>query len=1078
MRAIAAVVIVLGIASTAAAQTFRGGISGIVTDQTGAILPGADVKATNEATGLSYSTTSSSSGAFTFADLPLGDFTIVVSESGFETVTVRGVRVSAGAIYNVAVKLNVAQIEANVQVSAAAVAVETTSTTLTNVLSTRTVQDLPLNGRDFSQMLALTPGYSGYEGGGSASMNGSRSNQFNWQIEGTDNNDQWFNIKAVNQGGINSIPGVLLPLDAVEEYSVQTQAAAETGRNPGGAVNLIIKSGTNQPHGTAYYYNRNEALAALSPFAPTSAPKNKLRNEHFGFSFGGPIVRDKTFFFGTYEHQGFEIGNQALSTMPSAAYQSAAKQLLQQYGVPVNPVSQALLTALWPADTLAGAASANNYFNPTPQTGYSHNFLVKLDHALNNDNRLSFRSFIGQGSQTAPVGSLISYYFQVGPIRVQNYSAVHNVILKPTLTNQLLVGVNYFNQSFSDANTGIDPVGLGFNTGASGIDLHGAPYVSITGFDPTGVSPSSGRTDITTHVSDALSYTKGKHDMRFGGEIRHVGIEEWGAGGGNNDGGRGNFFFNGTQGPWSGLLNVPGYDTNIAALADFMAGYVYQSTILSGDVRRHVDQNLFNAFAQDSWHLTRELNINLGLRWDFEGPMHDGQQDLSTFNPALGGLVVVGQQIQDLYPRSWKNVSPRVGFTYQPNGREDLVVRGGVGLFYDTPATSPFLDQASLANNGAIGVEANPAGSKPVYQITRNGYTIVPGQAIFPANISLSGNNVINLFSVSPDFGPSYTTSYNINIEKTLGKNTIVQIGYVGSKGRNLNIVRDINQAAIGSGFVRTTNAAGFTYQQQTRPFFAQFPNFGVIDELESVGISNYNSLQASVRTRNWHGMISQFSYTLAKNMDEASNATSLPQDSNNLMGDYGAAGSDVRHHFGGYLLYDIPGSSHGPAWVSHGWQLNTNISVRTGFPVTIRASSDASGTGENTARANQVADPFAGVSQAVVAGQSVTWINRTAFVNPANGTFGTVARDSVYGPGYASVDVSLFKAIPLQNALRAQLRLEMFNIFNRVNLAQPGSRVGGGLGRIGDTIGDSRGSPGIGPGEPFNMQLAIKFLF
>ena len=1026
-RVLASVLVFLTIATTGAAQTFRGGINGIVTDQTGAVVPGADVKATNEATGLSYSTTSSTAGAFSFADLPLGDYTILVSESGFDTFKISGVRVSAGATYNLPVRLSLAQVEASVEVSAAAVTIETTSTTLTSVLSTRTVQDLPLNGRDFSQMLALTPGYSGYEGGGSASVNGSRSNQFNWQIEGTDNNDQWFNIKAVNQGGINSIPGVILPLDSVEEYSVQTQAAAETGRNPGGAVNLIIKSGTNQAHGSAYYYNRNEALSALSPFAPTDAPANKLRNEHYGFSFGGPLRRDKTFFFTTYENQNFVIGNQSLATEPTAAYQAAALQLLRQYSVPVNPVSQALLNSLWPSDTLGGPATANNYFNPNPQTGYSHNFLVKLDHSLNDAHRLSFRWFIGQGSQTAPVGSLLSPYFQVGPIKVQNYSLVHNAILRPTLTNQILVGVNYFNQAFSDANTSFDPVGLGFNTGVNSPDLKGAPFLSITGFDPTGVSPISGRTDVTTHVSDTVSYTSGKHEMRFGGEIRRVSIEAWGAGGGNNAGVRGNFFFNGTQGPWSSLLSVPGYDTNIAALADFLAGNVYQSTILSGDVRRHVNQNIFDLFAQDSWRITREVNINLGLRWDFQGPMHTGQQDLSTFDPSKGGLVVVGQQIDDLYPRSWKNFSPRLGFTYQPNGREDFVVRGGLGLYYDTPATSPFLDQASLANNGAIGVEANPAGTKPVYQITRNAYTIVPNQSIFPANISISGNNVINLFSVSPDFQPAYVTSYNVNVEKSLGRNAIVQIGYVGSQGRHLNIVRDINQAALGSGFVKGTNAAGFTFQQQSRPYFSQFPNFGVIDQLESVGISSYNSLQASLRTRNWHGVISQFSYTLAYNRDEASNATSLPQDSNNLMGDYGAAGSDIRHHVGGYLIYDIPGSSHGPAWLSHGWQLNGNLSIRTGFPFTVRASSDTSGTGENTTRAVQVGDPFQGASPTVVPGQPVTWINRTAFVNPPSGSYGTVARDSVYGPGYAALDLSIFKNIPVTPRVRSQLRVEMF---------------------------------------------------
>ena len=375
-------------------------------------------------------------------------------------------------------------------------------------------------------------------------------------------------------------------------------------------------------------------------------------------------------------------------------------------------------------------------------------------------------------------------------------------------------------------------------------------------------------------------------------------------------------------------------------------------------------------------------------------------------------------------------------------------------------------------------MEANPAGAKPVYQITRNAYTIVPNAAIFPPNLSISGNNVINLFSISPDFQPAYVTSYNVNVEKTLGHNAIVQIGYVGSKGRRQSIVRNINQAAIGSGFLNRPDAAGFAYQQQTRPFFQQFPNFGVIDQLESVGISSYNSLQATLRTRNWRGIISQFSYTLAHNLDEASNATSLPQDSNDVMGDYGNAASDIRHHFGGYVLYDVPGSSHGPAWLSHGWQLNANVSIRTGFPFTVRASSDTSGTGENTTRANQVGDPFANVSHDVVTGEPVQWINRSAFVNPASANLGTVARNSVYGPGYAAVDLSVFKAIPLRDRLRAQLRLEMFNILSRVNLAQPGSRVGGGLGRIGDTIGDSRGSPGIGPGEPFNVQLALKVLF
>jgi len=213
-------------------------------------------------------------------------------------------------------------------VEADAVALETSTTTLSTAVAAQTVQDLPINGRDYVQMIGLTLGFAGYAAGASGSVNGARANQVNWQIEGTDNNDQWWNIMAVNQGGINSIPGVLMPLDALEEFSLQTQAGPESGRNPGGTINLVVKSGTNQLHGSGYYYNRNEALASQSPFAPVGTPKNKLRNEHYGMSLGGPIIKDKTFFFLTYEEQKFTIGIQALATTPTTAYQQEAQQLL------------------------------------------------------------------------------------------------------------------------------------------------------------------------------------------------------------------------------------------------------------------------------------------------------------------------------------------------------------------------------------------------------------------------------------------------------------------------------------------------------------------------------------------------------------------------------------------------------------------------------------------------------------------------------------------------------------------------------------------------------------------------------
>jgi hypothetical protein len=318
-----------------------------------------------------------------------------------------------------------------------------------------------------------------------------------------------------------------------------------------------------------------------------------------------------------------------------------------------------------------------------------------------------------------------------------------------------------------------------------------------------------------------------------------------------------------------------------------------------------------------------------------------------------------------------------------------------------------------------------------------------------------------------------------LNVEKSLGGNVILQVGYVGTEGRRLLSLVDINQAALGSGFVNTTNAAGFSFQQQSRPFFSQYPNFGVIDEIQSIGTSNFNSLQVLLKTSSWHGITSQLSYAWGHSLDEVTQYVgALPQDSTNFKGDYGNSDYDIRHHMSAFLLYDVPGSSHGPKWLSHGWQVNTNLSFRTGFPFTIHATSDTSGTGENTTRGVQTGDPFQGVSHTLSNHNPVQWINPNAYTNPANGSFGSVGRNSVYAPGYGDVDLSVLKNIPITERFRAQFRVELFNLLKRTNLAPPSGYIGGGFGQSGDTAGDFYGSPGIGPGEPFNMQLALKIVF
>src|SRR5437773_2374631 len=329
-RLISTLFLALILAALAGAQTFRGAINGTVTDPTGAFVPGATVKATEKATGVVHNTVTTSEGQFAFQDLPLGAYVINVSASGFSAVTVPNVGVSAGSIYTLPVKLQIGKEATTVEVSAAALALDTTTQTQTMTIPSSVVQDVPLNGRDYTQLVAVAPGYGGYSVGGFGSLNGTRPNQMNWQIDGVDNNDFWHNIPAVNQGGVSGIAGVVLPIDSIDEFSSQTQSGAEAGRNAGGTVNLVIKSGGNAIHGSAYYYNRNEFYGAASPFW-IPAPGKKappLRNENYGFSVGGPIIKNKTFYFASYEKQDFIIGLSGKATEPSDGWIAQAADLL------------------------------------------------------------------------------------------------------------------------------------------------------------------------------------------------------------------------------------------------------------------------------------------------------------------------------------------------------------------------------------------------------------------------------------------------------------------------------------------------------------------------------------------------------------------------------------------------------------------------------------------------------------------------------------------------------------------------------------------------------------------------------
>src|SRR5271166_257839 len=632
-------IFVVLIAALAGAQTFRGAINGTVTDPTGGVVPNAQVKAIDTATGVEHTTTTTSGGQFVFQDLPLGTYKVTVTAAGFETATADNIPVTAGNVYTLTVRLSIVKESTTVEVSAAALTLDTTTPTQTFTISDQSVQDMPLNGRDFSQLIGTSAGYGGYAVGGFGSLNGTRANQMNWQIDGTDNNDAWHNIPAVNQGGVSGIAGVIMPIDAVEDFSSQTQSNAEAGRNAGGTVNVVIKTGTNQFHGDAYYYNRNGYYAANSPFfipKPSSPKAPPLTNQNVGGTLGGPIIKDKLFFFIGYEYQTYKLGLTGLSTEPSAAWVNDALGLLNnaggQYGaynpVAYSPLSKTLLANLYPSSIIGLPATVNNYFATVPGTGYSNNGVVKIDWNINPNNTISFHWFGGQGSQTQPPGaslalatasSNLGYYFEVAPLHVQNYSLVWNSAITPHVTNQVLLGVSSFYQFFHDANNSFSEQALGLYTSPdammAGHEIPGAPNLQISGFDQVGITPPEGRNDATGHITDILSWSKGKHQLRMGGEFRDGRVDEF-----YYRRSLGSFIFSGNRGPWAGTCAST---DPTCALADYLAGDVSSSSIAVGNPERYVSVHGFSFFGQDTWRLTPKFTLDLGLRYEYFGPLYD-----------------------------------------------------------------------------------------------------------------------------------------------------------------------------------------------------------------------------------------------------------------------------------------------------------------------------------------------------------------------------------------------------------------------------------------------------------------------
>ena len=1066
------------------AQTFRGSINGTITDTSGAVLPGAKVTATDTATSAVRETVSSGAGEFLFSDLPQSTYKIKVEAAGFQITEVTGVQVDAGKIYTLPVKLSVTKQTTTVEVSADSLALDTTTVVQTAVLDGQSLQDVPLNGRDFTQLQATSVSFSGY--GNDGSINGTRNNQLNYTIDGTDNNDLYLNVVAVNQGSISGIAGVVYPVEALDEYSLQTTGGSESGRSPGGNLNISTKSGSNQFHGDAYYYNRNEALAVASPFASPTGPALPLRNQNYGGTLGGPIFHDRTFFFLTYEEQKYLIGLNNSATEPSPAYQTLALAELTKYNVAPSVVSQNILNTLWDPSVIANLpASSLNYSGSVPTSGYSHNLVAHLDHNFSDKSHLSAIWYWGQGYADGYAGSLLSNYFQVVPSHNENFNVTWNYNLRSNLTNQVSAGANFFTQGFADQVHTQDLLTLaGLNTGAG---ITGAPDIQINGFDQIGVTPTSGRNDIMAQISDIVTWTVGKHQIRAGADYRRAYIDLY-----YNFGGRGTFGFGtgGVLGPWANDASVT--DPNVQNLADFMAGYAFHPSITLGVQERFIYTHTGSAFAQDTWQLTPKLNINLGLRYDYEQPFYTNPPNSSIFDPNNGGLLVAGTSGApgSIYNSNKLDFSPRVGLSYQLHS--NTVLRANYGIFFDQPAGQAFYGNLGVSNGGANGVNNNPAGSQPNYSIVLGAYDPTTGPVwtpnqttpIFtPALGEPTGDNVVSVYSVDRNYKTAYSELYGLNIEQSIGKSWLLNVGYTGSATKHNLSLQDINRSGLGLDDSTATvmaNGYAFSAQQASRPFFSKFPNIGIVNQVNSNAGSNFNALQVTLKSSQWHGLTTQFAYAWSHNIDVASGFYTAPQNSFNLNGDKGNAGLDIRNHFASYLNYAIPALRVGPKALTGGWEVNSVLKFQGGEPVNVVSGADNSGTTEYQDRAD-ITGPAINSDRSVQSHSFAQYLNPNSFAVPTYGTYGNLNRNAIYGPGFEDVDLSLLKNIPIyKERVHAQFRVEMFNVLNHLNLAQPLNNLGYGsyFGVSTSTIGVSYGSPGVGSGEPYNTQLALKIIF
>jgi hypothetical protein len=1036
------------------AQSTTASLSGTVVDSSESVVQNAQVTVQNVETGFTQTASTDTTGAYLFSRLPIGTYKLTVEKEGFAPYVQAGIQLAVSQVATQNVKLTIGSTANQITVSADTSLVTTESATISQVVNQRQIVDLPLDGRQVSQLVFLSAGLTDttahycllnceggvYPGEQYAKANGTSSGSINYQLDGVNYNDTEVNAN--------------LPFpnpDAIQEFSEQhSNMSAEYGNAVGGVVNVVTKSGTNQIHGDLFEFLRNGDLNARNFFAPA---QDTLKRNQFGGSVGGPIQRDHLFYFGTYQGTRVRTAPDGqIAFVPTAAERTGdfsdllpAIQLVDPVtGIPypgnkiptsqLSPVSNYLLKTI-PLPN--GPGRQITYLGPG-QKQNDDQFMIKVDY-LRGKHQLTGRYFFTNFNQ--PPSNFNGNLLRVDPsgnqVRVINLSIIYNY----TLTPHLLFNTWY-----------------GFNQQHGG-SLSGAPFcmpdagVQIASTTPCELSFSVGgafsvfsnhggvfNRDSSTYREE-VTYAKGTHELHFGGEALRVGgpnavpyLEN------------GNFSF---------VDNLSGDN-----IADFMLGRVSQFS-QSGGSYENFSGIKWSAFLQDNWRVRSRITINMGLRWDPFFPYQDnvgregcfapGQQSERFPNAPIGLIFGGSNHDPGCPPASVKsrpgNFAPRLGFAYRLTNDDKTSIRGGVGIYYGLPSTIAFLDVGGippfspLINLTDVSFQ-NPYGSAGVANPFPQNYGAinrVPGQsAAFP-------NGPIALLDIfGPNFQLPIVASWNLTLERQIATSWLVRVAYIGNKGTHLYGTGDQESGLLQGNPVIYMPGQSTVANEQSRRLY---PNFGPIGIIDSSLNSSYHSLQLTVEKRLSSGLSFLANYSHAKELNDFApvGGCSCGFNTNpyNRQFDYGPSDDSLNHVFkfsGAYRFPNVHTSGLKDKLVN-GWELSSIVTWQSGFPFSIFSGLDNSLTGTNNDRADFIGT---NISQAQLGsgrshGQMIQqWFNTSLFAPNAIGTFGNTGKNILYGPRFFSNNTALIKMIKVTEWASVQFRAEAFNAFNNVNFNLP----------------------------------------